>query len=381
MKKIIVYSFLFLIVSASCKKQKELPVPLVTDPHFFVKCEMDGQPLDIEAGDQDYYMNSSWFYQDSERVFVYKANLAKQLGTGYQITVLINDDKPAQVNEKMNPDNTLITGTNLFNDQNTTGITQIIKFEPTKEEVSSSSYFWSINDGSKITTYGVPGIENRYSISDIFTVGKTYSVTFNSDNNDGVCDDNLTNVFVAGNKLQATINSVRDASTPDLKYILNYTLLNPNSNIKCLWTFPDATTDETPTPSKFFVPGRHKITLKLTDKVTGDSCTSNYHLTASTSDLVCNANYKATFSPIHNDRFYSSVTILLTTPDGTVFSSKNLVQPNESNFEIISVENYKNNEKNEATRGLGLKFNCVVKNGTSEITLRNGTAKVAVAYK
>ncbi|WP_317896904.1 hypothetical protein [Aurantibacillus circumpalustris] len=380
MKKIVIYISFFPLIFSFCRKQENLPEPEITDPHFFVKCVMDGQALDLEAGNEEYYMNSSWYHQDSDYVFVYKANLAKQIGVGYQITILFNDNKYSDPNDKMSPDSALIIGTHLYNDQNLSDATQMIKFEPVKSEVSNSSYSWLINDGSTITTYGVPGIEDRYSISEILNVGKTYSVTFNYDDPSGVCSaPPLTNVFKMGSSLQATVNSVRDINTPDLKYTLSYSLLDSNKNLECTWTLPDATNETTPTFSRIFTPGVHLINLKLRDKNSGEVCSTVYQLDASGNN--CTANYNAVFSPIHNKRLYASITILLTDPNGIVYSSKNLVQPNESNFEITSVIDYKVNEKNEKTKSIGVRFNCVVKNGNNEISLKNGTAKVAVAYK
>lgn len=377
MKKRFLYSLAFVAVFFSCQKQKNLPEPVITEPRFYVNCEMDGQILDLEAGNDHYYMNSSWYYQDSNSMFVYKANLAKQIGAGYQITILINDHAASSASAFMKPDSTLVVGAHLFDDQNKSGLERMVSFEPLKTFNPNSAYTWSVSDGTTVVTYGMVGVENKYSISTMLEADKTYSVTYTYENISGTCAEKLTNVFKAGSNLQTTITSKKDTTSPDAKYILGCTTLN-SGNFDYLWVFNDATTSTLPNPSKIFGPGISLVKLTLTDKNTSESCTSNYQLN---SNGTCEANYKAIFNPIQNNRLYSSVTVLLTDPNGLVYSSHDLVQPQESNFEITSVGNYKNNDNNEPTKTLDVKFNCVVKNGSKEIVLRNAKAKIAVAYK
>jgi len=376
MKKIIGYSVILLFLVSSCQKQKDLPLPEVTEPHFYVKCAVDGQPLDIQAGNEEYYMNSSWFYLDSPAVYVYKGNLAKQTGAGYQVTILINDSKITHTNGSMSPDSALRKGSHLYYDQNTSGLTQEISFTPARSYVGNGeTYNWTITDGVSMWN------DSRYSPSHICEVGKTYSVTLNYDDNQGNCSSTLTNVFKAGSKLQTTITASKVA---DLSYKFSYAPLPPYSggNFSCLWTFPDATTEIILTPTRTFGPGKSLINLKVKDDITNETCTSYYQLDATIGGAPpCDANYKANFLPIQNNRLYASVTILLTDPQGFVYTSQGLVQPASSNFEILSVEEYSANDKGEPTKRLTAKFNCIVKNGNKEINLTGGEAKIAVAYK
>jgi hypothetical protein len=371
------YSLAFVAALFSCQKQKDLPAPVITEPRFYVNCEMDGQVLDLEAGNEAYYMNSSWYYQDSNSMFVYKANLAKQIGSGYQITILINDIPSSSSSAFMKPDSTLFLGSHLFDDQNKSGLERIVSFEPLNSYDPNSSFSWSVSDGTTTNTYGEVGVENMYSISTMLQADKTYTVTYSYEDGSGTCSEKLTNVFKAGSDLQTTITASKDMTSPDSKYLFGCTTLKPG-NFDYLWTFDDATTSIAANPSKIFGPGVSLVKLNLTDKNTGESCTSNYQVNSNNS---CEANYRAIFQPIHNSRLYSSVTVLLIDPNGVVYSSHNIVQPQESNFEIVSVGNYKNNDNNEPTKTLDVRFNCVVKNGGKEIILRNAKAKIAVAYK
>ncbi len=379
MKKIIGYSIIFLFLVSSCRKQKDLPVPEITEPHFYLNCYVDATPLNMQAGNEDYFMNSSWFHLDSPGVYVYKGNIAKEIGAGYQVTILINDYKITPANGAMNPDSALRKGQHLFYDQNTSGLTQEISFTPARSYVGNGeSYSWSITDGVNLTT-GTP-----YSISKTCNVGKTYSVTLNYDDGLGNCFQKHTNVFKAGSNLQTSIRASRDMSAyPEFKYNFSYSLpTNSTAMYKCLWQFADNMSFTTATVAdKAFVPGTTSlIKLTLTDQNTNESCVSFYQLNA-VNGSSCDANFTANFLPVQNSRVYTSVIVLLTDPQGVVYTSQGLVQPASSNFEILSVEEYTANDKGQPTKRLTAKFNCVVKNGTKEINLTGGDAKIAVAYK
>ncbi|PBQ34468.1 hypothetical protein CNR22_22700 [Sphingobacteriaceae bacterium] len=379
MKKIISLSVLFLLFVASCKKQKDLPEPEINDPHFYVNCTMDGQPFNIAAGDDDYYMNTSSYFQDSDHVYVYKANLARQNSSGYQVTILFNETQETTVYNPMKVDSTLVKGKLLYNDLIIDGTTQVLTFKAAKIN-SSAAYKWSCTDGTNTTTrIGSGTLHATYSAT--LDVGKTYSVTLNYDDASGTCTQSLTNVFRIGNKLQTGITATKISSN-EFKYQFFYLPVDAMfKNLQSTWSFSNGGIDTRPSPEKLFVFNTtNLVTLNLTDLSTGDSCIYRYQIHA-TNGSVCDANFRTEFSPIINTRIPSSVTILVTDPNGKVYSSKNLIQPQSSNFDITEVAEYNLNEKGEHTKSLKVKFNCIVKNGTTEINLKDGNAKVAVSYK
>jgi len=380
MKIILTCLALFILFASSCQKKKDLPVPEITDPHFYVKCDVDGQPLSMEAGNETYYMNSSWYREDAENINVFKANLAKETGSGYQVTILINDYKLSSSGDLMFVDSALSIGEHLFNDQNNVGITHGISFKPVKPFKDNELFSWVVADGINPPRLFPDAVgKSEYSINPIFDVGKTYSVTLNYSDGIGICGQSHMNVFKAGSNVQTTITAERETSSPDLKYKLSYTTLVAGS-YSCEWQLPNATTStsrETYYTSPF---GTFPVKLKLTNKLTGEECLSYYQLHA-TREQQCDANYTASFSKVQNNRFFASVVIILTDANGVVYSSKSLVQPQESDFEIMNVADYDKNEKGQPTKSLKVKFNCIVKNGASEIQLKNGEAKIAIAYK
>lgn len=380
MKKIAIYSALLSLLLVTCKKPKDLPEPEVNEPHFYINCNVDGKPLNIQAGNDNYYMNASWYYNDSDSLYVYKANLAKQTGAGYQITILLNNYKKTDPTVSMLPDSALWKGQHLYDDKNTSGQTQIIRFTPVKSNSSSSATFsWVVTDGTNTMQY--PGGSNgaNYYIESICDVGKTYTVDLNYSDGFGTCSADHWNVFKAGSNLQTTITAKRDTSYAELAYKFSYTNYYPG--LTCRWDFPTQTSFS-PSPTIIFIPGStNNIKLTLTDGTSGETCVSYYQLNATSSPPSCDANFTAAFSKIRNLRDFSSVTILLTDPNGVVYSSGELVQPSSSIFQIDDLADYNANEKNQATKQLNVKFDCIVKSGNNEIHLTNGEAKIAVAYK
>lgn len=382
MKKIIFYSIAFVFLFSACKKQKELPKADAADPVFYVKCDLDGSPLDIRAGDNDYYMNSSWYHDDPKNIYVYQGNLAKPDGAGYQVTILINDYKKTEANGLMFADSALMPGEHLYNDNNSSGLTQNWTFIPVTPLEDDAMYVWTLMDGiMEPKTIGGTGSEGYYNISRVLNVGKTYSVSLNYTKSDGSCSNSHTNVFNIGNRIQTTVSATRDMTAHGLTYKLSYTLPPyANSSWNCVWEFEDTSIVNKPEIIKSFSTGDHLVKLKLIDSSTNDTCISYYKLNAS-DGTVCQANYTAHFLPIQNARLYSSITILVTDPNGVVYTTKDLVQPQTSNFEIQEIGNYQANDKGQPTKRLKVKFNCIVKNGNNQIVLSNGEAKIAVAYK
>lgn len=378
MKKVIIYPLVLLFIFTSCRK-KDLPVPEKNEPDFFVNCNIDGTYREFKAGDDDYYMNASWYRADTGDIFVYKGHLAKKAGQGYQVTILFNDDRKTGVSDAMNADSALRTGHRLYDDQNPSRLIQGIAFTPLKAK-GNGSFSWRITDGVSAWNYAGDGL---YGITPEFTVGTTYSVTLDYDDNTGVCSNIHSSAFKAGNKVWTNITAIRSTTASEPTYAFSY--VPPSivgANWKCLWKFDNNTTSVAPNTTKIFQAGTTStVTLTLTNQTTGDSCISYYQLHAAAVPPPCDANYTAVFLPAQDRRLYSSVTVLLTDENGTVYSSKNLVQPGTSNFEILEVADYTKNERDERTKSLDVKFNCIVKNGAKEINLTDCRARIAVAYK
>lgn len=378
MKNILSIIILFSVLFSSCKK-KDLPGSEPTAPEFVASFEVQGNTVKLEAGNNDYYMNSSYYWDTLQGLYVCKGDLRQktfQMGGGYALTILFNDTKTSNAAAFVNIDSALILGDHFYNDMNTSGLTQRVDFTPLKAHNNNADYHWSVYDGSTTKNY-----TDVYSISPNLEVGKTYSVTYTAKDDAGVCFASHTNLFKAGSKLQTNVTVTRDLAIPEMRYKLSYDLPGYPSSFRCRWDFGDNTTSTAINPTKLYQPGTYTVGLTLVDKNMNDSCISYYQLNA-TNGIACDANYFAKFNnTIQNSRLYSSVTILLTDPNGKVYTSHDLIQPQTSSFQVLSVSDYVLNDAGQQTKRVKVRFNCVLNHGTESINLNNGEAVIAVSYK
>ena len=196
-----------------------------------------------------------------------------------------------------------------------------------------------------------------------------------------VCSTTHTNTFYIGNALQTNISAVRD-TTNNYSY-LRYTFSsNPTTSITgttYFWEFGDGATSALSNPTHNYT-SQNYYRPKLTLSNTTNTCVT-YYQAPCFNYSVCNANYNAYFNGVANPKGLSAITIKVIDQNGIEYSSSTLNQPSTNTFEIISVENYKLNERNEATKKLKIKFNCTLQNGTNTINITNGEAVIAVSYK
>jgi hypothetical protein len=373
MKKITVYTILFFVVLSSCKKKEPLPQEESQAPVFYASFSVDGQAQRIEAGNDNYYMNTSWSQDTTDNIYRFTGNLSQTSypnGRGYGLTIIINDNRPSAHNANVNTDSVLKLGRHLLNDEIISGTTQKLNFTPLNG--NDGVYNWTISDGQATNqTF------NTYTASSLLDVGKTYSVSLNYISASGAClNKSHTNVFKVGSKLQSNITTTSTADT----FTFGYTVpsgITP-SLLTCNWDFGDATSSSIPHPTHTFA-NLTEYVVKLTLNYQSETCTSYYK--ANAANPSCHANFNTSFDPVPTQTNYSTVTVLLTDKDGVVYSSREEVQPGSSFFNIVSSNDYQNNSSGFPTKSLRLNFNCLVKNGNKTITLSGGDAVIAVAHK
>ncbi len=374
-KKITYLILAFAVFTNGCKKNK-LPEPAIDAPVFYAKCEADAQNLNMEAGNEDYYMNASHYADTANRMFVFKGDLRKTTcsNCAYAISILLNDFKFSAPAWKMNIDSALWLGQHYYNDQSVKTDFYKVDFIPLAG--SAGSFTWTFTDGK--TTNSV----ESYSLSRLLDANKTYSVTLLHDDAMGGCTTSHLNEFKVGKAFQATVTAVREAPS----FVVNYKFsakASGNEPYSYMWDFDDATTKSTeasPTHSFATKNGSYRVKLTLVDSKK-DTCISYYQVHGSPEN-TCAANYVASFKPIDNPKIFSSVTILLTDPNGQVYSSKDYIQEADSWFNIVSVKDYSlKNKSGESTKSVKANFKCKVKNGNKIIDLTNGETVFAVSYK
>lgn len=366
-------AFVF-ICSVGCKK--DFPVASVETPVFYFNAVVNGTNVDIKAGVNDYYMYSSFFH-DTNDVYNFFAELKQNNCTNCynKIKFQINDDtvSPSTGNSQANTS----LSTNYYSiqlDSAQTGTsTEYDVFFSDSDSLNTTVDSWDFGDGTFETgtfstthTYTHPGIYNT-----CLTI---------SDNNGSSCTSSICNQIKIAVPETACEVSIVDSIVSG--NIISFTAAGNGTPSTYLWDFGDGTTSNlNPVLHTFSTVGVYKVCLQTIDF---NGCTANACKNISTSGFVgCLADFNfSVLSTQHQNPFsLSNVIITWTDNSGLVYTSNTIAQPSDSYFQIVSVENYLNNENNQLTKKLHVKLKCKLFNGSSPIQIDNGDAVIAVSYK
>ncbi len=378
MKKIIYTFFLLpvLLLTFSCNK-KPLPAEANQEPVFYLKGELDGAPFTLEAGNDNYVMQSN-FYWDTTNVCLFKSELKKQgcdtNCRAYGLTVIVNDYTVSSPGSKVNLDNSVRMGVYPFNDKDLPSMYYKVNLIPKIVKSSTELYSWTIENGRDN-----PTVVNKYCPWVTMTAGLNYSVTLNFDNNNG-CSSSHQDIYKVGHSLQANISAYRNYSIPGAIYDFSCQL-SGTPPYQYLWDFGDGSQSTSPNPNHSYqviLNGRNRVTLRVID-AKKDTAIRYYQVQIS-ADPSCDANFTTTFTPIPNTKAFKTITILLTDPSGHVYSSKMTIQPESSLFEVLSINDYIENANHYPTKRIKALLNCVLSDGVKEIKLSNAEISMAFAY-
>lgn len=372
MKHFALYSLFSLFLLSSCKK-KEFPENSSSDPSFYVKAEINGTPVELKAGMLGYYMYSS-HVQDSNGIYHFIAELKPQNCNSNCRSYLkfsVSDNKACQPGESSNASNSIKTGEYLY--ANT--LTSIPYLQGIEVKFNSSfnknalAYNWDFGDGF-ISTDANP--------THTFTSEGNYETCLLID--DGIEASNICNTsrISAGNicRTAVKINSI-NGNTISFGNVSNG--VGPYTYH---WNFGDGDYSTQSSPVHAYdSAGLYTVKLKIKNSA-NDSAMHTYLVNTSQSYKAAPNFSVASMSPIYNyQSLFSRIKITYVDENGIEYNSTNSAQTNLSNFKIESVENYKPNERDHATKKLKITFSCDLYNGSSVVKLKNGEAVIAVSYK
>lgn len=363
MKKQALYLLTFCGLLFACKKEP-LPKSDETDsPVFYAKCNVNGLPVKIEAGVNDYFMNSS-YSQDENNLYVYKGEIKQNTCTsncGFAIAILINDFKYSEVDAQMDVSRAIKAGTYGFINENIKTYYSC-QFLP-KRLAPDNNYSWLVGDNTNaIASTNVTGI---------FEAGKIVPVTLTASDAAGTAQT-FTKNYKVGDLMQADISMEDDAGNSLFS-------VNPKGKAPYdyLWRFGDGSTSTDASPTHRFASSNSSYTTILTlVDARKDTSISTYRVGPGP-----DVNFKSVYTPVINPKLLSATTIHFTDQNGIVYSSANLDQPAGSKFEIISVEDYKTNNNQESTKKVKIRFSCSFTSNNGIINITDGEAVIAVSYK
>lgn len=365
MKSLKYYVLLFFLLGVfSCAKKKYPESISENTPVFYTQMTVDGTPVVLDAGINNYRTFSSYF-QDTTKLYSFVSELKPTdcvAACANSFKIKINDFKTLPLNASVNIDSALRV--NSYSYQTPKNEMQF----QSQYNKTAASYFWDFGDGT---------FSNLSNPIHNYTKAGNYIVSLKITGTNG-CESSLTNIIKVGkaNACQAIV-SAAVGSGNIISFSQNTSGVAP---FKYAWSFGDGTTSALANPShNYIIKGSYPVKLIVID-ANNDTAIVNYNVVTPGDASSCATNFIAD----NNSGLglpFSQVTIDWVDASGTKYTSNNSLQPNSSNFQIISVEDYDNNENNQRTKKLHIKFNCKVYSGSGIVNIENGEAVICVAYK
>jgi PKD repeat protein len=382
MKHFKLISFFSIIVLLVSCREKKLPEDIIEDntPVFTLSANIDGTPINIAAGSNNYYLYSNYDLGPnsnpnggpSQFVGALKQNNCTLCPNSLEIQFINNY---AFNNLGTNYIDTVLKQSNAYTyvKDNANVSSYNVKFKATPRISlggNITGYLWEFGDG---TTSSDINPTHAYSLAGAYNV----SLSIYSDNFGSSKVTNQVKIGLPNNVCQSKIVKDFWLAPNKIKFYKKNTGVAP---FQYTWDFGDGSTsiDSTPLHQYTGSPSKYKVKLKVID-ANADTAYSEYNTKMDAAAVVL-SNFVVE-STIENPFKSSRAIVNWTDANGVVYTSKHSSQPNASNFEIVSTENYVVNENGQSTKKVHVKFNCKVYNGALSLSMNNVDVIIAVAYK
>lgn len=366
-----VFVFLVIVAVGSCKKEP-YPVSSTGEQVFYMDATINGTPVHLKAGEDNYYMHS-YYHLSLDSVYNFIGILGQEDSTNFtnSIEIQVNDNKYSTPSSPIIIDEALKAGNYNYY----AGLYSLAYSAQFNSLVTDSALLsWDFGDG---------GSSNAPNPVHIYSNPGIYQVCLSIENG-GSCFSNICNVI----SLLDTTSPFRvSLSTQALTN--NWVSFSPQVTggtwpYDFYWDFGDGTTSDIDTgvTKHYAASDLYQVTLRVIDAHGDTAITGINAPTEGYANCVANFDLIDVNSMLVFNNGLSNVIIKWTDNSGKVFVSNNdISQPAASYFKIISQEPYKNNERGEVTRKLHIKFSCALYNGSESIWVNDGDAVIAVAYK
>lgn len=364
--KIFGYVFLLAMVFLSSCRKKDFPetVP-APQGDFYFNGNVAGSDVSIKAGTNSYYMYSSHSL-DNSSLYRFTAELkpAGCIDCKNSIRITINDFKYSVGNELAKIDSSLmprpypLLGAPFY----------AVKFRSIFNK-SATSFLWNFGDNSSSV---------EANPIHLYSSLGNYSVSLKI-NSDYGCQQYISNI----EKINYPGKHVKISSSSTSANEMSFTANTPDSSTSSyLWHFGDGSMSNLATPShSYSIPGTYPVSVRIINAA-NDTLYARYNVATQTSPMPCITNYSVeSVSQVPNPKPFSTIIIDWTDENGDVYTSNNVLQPKNSYFKILSVEDYDLNERGEKTKKIRVNFSCQVYNGTRTKFINNGEAVVCVSYR
>lgn len=369
-----------LLTLANCKRSEEPFNDKKEPPVFSIKGTVSGQPVQMVAGVDSYYLYTSYAFDSSVDAFSFSGNLKRTNCTtcNQSIKITIYDSVPNSGTDPVNIGLALRAKNYQYHGpQQVVSKTYKYNFVAEVQGYVNPSYKWTFGPGDSSNS-AVP----THTFTD--TLGKNICLTV-TDQFNGCTDAACNNVTPA--------RVMTDTATPDFSAMVvadtaYFSASNAGPNVIYSWNFGDTRTGTgLQQQNSYASPGVYNVCLTVTSTVgafqprvickkvafmdTSKKCMVNY----SYGDLVVD-------SAVTGVSKLSKVIINYTDDAGEEYVSDFQNQPPTSFFTVVAAQPYTVNERGEKTYRLTLNFRCRVFSTSTpkfhDIDITNG--EIAVAY-
>jgi PKD repeat protein len=345
----------------SCRKQKYPESVIENEAVFFVKGQVNGQPVALGAGIDNYYMHTS-FSTDSSSVRRFTGELKKRTCCSSGLEFTLHDFSPGV--QVFRLDSSFKTGMRPYYNDNSTRYTVNFYSLFNKE---LSSVVWDFGDGTgsfakdPVHTYTGNTI---YNVKVSFT-SKQGCYSYMEGEKNIAPGALLTNIIVAGAGGK-TVSFTHQTSKPVGDF---------------LWNFGDGsptTTEQNPSHT-YKIRGSFPVTLRVKD-AEGNTAYARYNVVTGDDSSSCAVNMRVVTGAVAANPGLSEVKLTWTDENGRKFFSSKTSQTGTSYFEILKAEPWGTNEKGEPIVKVTARFNCQLSDGVNIIPASGEISFAAAHY-
>ncbi len=366
--RLLLLAFLVLTLS-QCKKKTYPESVVVNEPEFYADLTSAGGSVLMQAGTNNYRVYSS-YVQASSGLYTYVSEFKPQGCSSNCLNSIrfeINDSKisssgaASDINAAIFPGNFEYTSPNWA-----------VQFESNYNN-TASTYRWNFGDGTE---------SFEINPKHVYKKGGTYSVCLTITSTNG-CESSICNQVEIG--YPADNCSVQVTSTTGAFNAVQFTAsATGQAPFIYEWSFGDGT-DSIGTqsqPNHFYaIRGAYQARVRVTD-AKKDVAVFNYNVVTSGDSSSCASNMAMTSITQSADSILlSKVLIRYTDVKGEHYTSNQYALDSDQKFEIVSVEDYENNERGEATKKLKVRFTANLYNGLKQLKFKDSEAVICISYK
>jgi hypothetical protein len=380
MKKVILFGLLGSLVA--CQPAIDFEEGEVREnPQFYFTADLDGAPLQLQAGTNSFYLQTE-VAQDDRQVYettaAFQPNNCNGCPNSWQF--IIRDHTALENQAPMVPDSTFqrkkypfyrAFGANLFRIQ-----LQNQSFPGLNNQLVSSQ--WEVRDSS-----GQIIESTQLAAPELLLPQGTYLVRLTSIFSNG-CNNSLEKIIQA-----APLNTT---CTADFHYSLSNNSSLVQLNAMGISLQPPYTVEWHINGSVFT---GHQVSLSADSMGTGGvhvvrmrafnaSCTTEVVKQVTNNPISnCTVNFRVQSSAFNNPLQTGTMRIQYRRADGTLFSTAFGDQPENANFLITDIAEFKNSPQGLPVKQLKGALQCTLfsADGTEQIDISNGAFNLAFPYK